>query len=91
MRFRGRCRSVRGEAGERWLLQSSGRKQRGRLHNSLPLEPEHYFAPGGCSRQKNICSASLTSVRGTFQIRNGLKWKIVPAFVAMEDYFGKER
>jgi len=25
------------------------------------------------------------------ETQNGLKWEIVPAFVAMEDYFGKER
>lgn len=51
------------------------------------------FAPAHrqIRRQKNICSASLMSVRGTFETQNGLKWEIVPAFVAMEDYFGKER
>lgn len=42
-------------------------------------------------RQKNICSASWVTIRGIFETQDGLKWEIIAAFVAVEDFFGKER
>lgn len=42
-------------------------------------------------KTENVCSAAFMSICGAYRTQNGLKWNIIHASAAMEDYLVKER